>query len=314
MIGKRYTLTFNTEDEYSTFKASDKFNIPNVSYIKESGAVHYSKYYEEFVFFSDPHVFTAETRVEWSRDIHLDRMKEYFNVCASKFIICGGDWLWAHEESIAEQDLQLANSTMLDMFGDKYYPVLGNHDINDEGSAPIPDATLTSLLFSRWGKRYYTIQGLNTKFYVFDTGSSLAIAMNSYRYEQVKWFCNSLLNNNDKHIAIVMHMAQTGENNGTPVTCPMAQIITSAANAFNTRSSYTVDGTTYKFNGKTGKVHIVFAGHWHQDNNYIYNNIPIYIIDDARTGNFDIITLDYKSNVLNSTRIGTGNNRTVTLA
>ena len=269
---------------------------------------------EEFVFFSDPHVFIEYSEVKWDRDIHLDVMQKYFNLTSSNFIICGGDWLWAHTLQVAIDDLEMANQRMVNMFGDKYYPVLGNHDLNDEGDAEIPASTLTNILFSRWNRHYYTFNGRNTIFYVFDTGSSLNTAMNSYRYEQVKWFCNGLVNNTNLHIVIVMHMAQTGTEDDAPITCPMAQNLSAAANAFNNRGSYTVDGSSYNFSSCVGRVHIILAGHWHQDNNYVYNNIPIYIIDDARTGNFDIISLDYTENKLKSKRIGTGNDRVINLA
>ena len=38
----RHNITFNTEAEYNTFKASSEYSEPNVSYIKESNGVHYN--------------------------------------------------------------------------------------------------------------------------------------------------------------------------------------------------------------------------------------------------------------------------------
>lgn len=262
---------------------------------------------ERFLFFSDPHPFTSMDSVGWGKDNKLDRMKEYFDVSGSKFILCGGDWLTNHNRETGIEDLKLAEKTMQELFGDRYYPMVGNHDNNDKVEE-IPHETIVDIMFSRWGKAYYTFKGDVTRFYVFDSDSIPHIAMDDYKREQAKWFLESLSDNDDKHIVIAIHMCQIMDDEG-PISSEQAIQLSEIANAYNSRTSY----DDYDFGGKTGKVHIILAGHWHADNNYVLNNIPVYIIDDAQEGNFDMVLMDYEVNELRALRVGTGNGRTIKL-
>ena len=263
---------------------------------------------EMFIFFSDPHPFTSMDSVKWSRNTQLERMKEHLDVSGSDFILCGGDWLTDHNKETGIEDLKLAERKMQEMFGDRYYPMVGNHDNNDKIDE-IPHETIVDIMFSRWGKAYYSFMGDTTRFYVFDSDSIPHIAMDDYKKEQAKWFLESLSVNDDKHIAIAIHMCQIMDDGG-PISSEQAIQLSEIANAYNNRTSY--DG--YDFSGKIGKVHVILAGHWHQDNDYILNNIPVYIIDDAQEGNFDMVLMDYESNELRALRVGTGNGRIIKLA
>lgn len=261
---------------------------------------------ERFLFFSDPHPFVSMDKVEWEKDNKLDRMKEYLDVSGSNFIICGGDWLTDHNKQTAIDDLKLAEKTMQEMFGAKYYPLLGNHDNNDKVEEVDHDE-IVRIMFNRWGKAYYTFKGKRTRFYVFDTGSIAHLQDDDdYKKEQTKWFINNLLSNDDEHIVIVMHMAQIMDDGG-PISSPQAVQLSEVADTFNKRDIY--DG--YNFGNATGKVHIILAGHWHEDNNYMLNNIPVYIIDDAQEGNFDMVLMDYDNNQLRTVRVGSGENRVI---
>lgn len=263
---------------------------------------------ERFLFFSDPHPFTSMDSVEWSRNTQLARMKDHLDVSGSEFILCGGDWLTDHNKETGIEDLKLAERRMQEMFGDRYYPMVGNHDNNDKVEE-IPHETIVDIMFSRWGKAYYSFMGDATRFYVFDSDSIPHIAMDDYKREQAKWFLESLSVNDDKHIAIAIHMCQIMDDGG-PISSEQAIQLSEIANAYNSRASY--DG--YDFRGKTGKVHVILAGHWHADNNYVLNNIPVYIIDDAQEGNFDMVLMDYETNELRALRVGTGNGRIIKLA
>ena len=262
---------------------------------------------ERFLFFSDPHPFISFDTVGWGKDNKLDRMKEYLDVSGSDFIICGGDWLTDHNLQTAIDDLDLANTAMTQMFGAKYYPLLGNHDNNDKVEE-VPHDTIVSILFWRWGKAYYTFKGKNTRFYVFDTGSIPHLAMDDYKREQAKWFMENLLANNDEHIVIVMHMCQIMDDGG-PISSEQAIQLSEIADAYNKRGVY----CDHDFKDCTGKVHIILAGHWHADNNYVLNNIPVYIIDDAQEGNFDMVLMDYDNNQLRTVRVGSGENRVINI-
>lgn len=261
---------------------------------------------ERFLFFSDPHAFVSMDKVEWEKDNKLDRMKEYLNVSGSDFIICGGDWLTDHNKQTAIDDLKLAEKTMQEIFGAKYYPLLGNHDNNDKVEEVDHDE-IVKIMFNRWGKAYYTFKGKRTRFYVFDTGSIAHLHDDDdYKKEQTKWFINNLLTSDDEHIVIVMHMAQTMDDGG-PISSPQAIQLSEVADAFNNRRIY----NSCDFSNSTGKVHVILAGHWHEDNNYMLNNIPVYIIDDAQEGDFDMVLMDYDNNQLRTVRVGSGENRMI---
>lgn len=263
---------------------------------------------ERFLFFSDPHPFVSMDKVEWARDNKLERMKEYLDVSGSDFIICGGDWLTDHKKDTAIDDLKLAEKTMQEMFGASYYPLMGNHDNNDK-IEEVDHDKIVKIMFNRWGKAYYTFKGKRTRFYVFDTGSIAHLRDDDdYKKEQTKWFINNLLSNDDEHIVIVMHMAQVMDDGG-PISSPQAIQLSEVADAFNNRRVY--EG--YDFGKSTGTVHVILAGHWHEDNNYVLNNIPVYIIDDAQEGNFDMVLMDYERSQLRTVRVGSGDNRVINI-
>lgn len=260
---------------------------------------------ERFLFFSDPHPFVSMDKVEWGKNNKLDRMKEYLDVSGSDFIICGGDWLTDHKKQTAIDDLKLAEKTMQDIFGAKYYPLMGNHDNNDK-IEEVDHDEIVKIMFNRWGKAYYTFKGKRTRFYVFDSDSIPHIAMDDYKREQAKWFLESLSNNDDKHIVIAIHMCQIMDDGG-PISSEQAIQLSEIADAYNKRGVY----GDHDFKDCTGKVHIILAGHWHEDNNYMLNNIPVYIIDDAQEGNFDMVLMDYDNSQLRTVRVGSGENRVI---
>lgn len=283
---------------------------------------------ESFVFFSDPHYFTSynECSMKDGALEYIKQIKDAFDNTPTDFVLCGGDWLTSHKQSVAIKDLGWVDGFMNNLFPDKYYPVYGNHDDNYQGELDTTSDTsandgilsnqqMVNLWFRKWGKMYYSFKGSNTKFYVFDTGLDGAIssAMNSYKWEQVDWFANELINNSDSHIIIALHIVQmTGQTFGDNVT-PITDNVLKVAEAFNARTSITLNGETYNFANSQGKVHAAICGHTHYDATAVINNIPVYCIKDAQEGAFDLLLLDYSNSKLKSVRIGYGNNREMNL-
>ena len=94
-----------------------------------------------------------------------------------------------------------------------------------------------------------------------------------------------------------------------------AKNITLLSNAYNNKTSITLNGQTYKFSDATGKVHCVLCGHTHADAITTLNSIPVFCITTAMNdGSFDMVLIDYGKNELQSIRVGTGSNRTMNLA
>lgn len=285
---------------------------------------------ESFIFFSDPHYFSNsgggyDNCVLRSGALsYLHRMRDYFINTPTNFILCGGDWLEDHKQSVAIKDLGWIDGFMNKLFLNKYYPILGNHDNNYQGEldntedktandGTIPNEVVANLWFRKYHKLYYSFKGTSSTFYIFNSGIDWNASMDSYRWEQVDWFGEKLLTNEDEHIIIGIHIVtNSGMVFGENITA-LANNITLVANAFNSRTSITLNGKTYNFANVTGTIHCALCGHVHYDGIAIVNNIPVMCIDDAMGGNFDLVLVDYGDNVLKTIRVGTGTDRIMNL-
>lgn len=285
---------------------------------------------ESFMLFSDPHFYKNYENAlidPVNRNI-MNRMFEYWRQTPTDFSICLGDWLTAHKKSVAIKALAQIDAIMNKGFGFKFYPVFGNHDNNYQGEkdettdTSANDGVLTNqqminLMFRKWGKMYYTFKGNNTRFFTFDTGIDWVTAMDSYKWEQIAWFANDLLTNNDQHLVLLMHIVEntspTPEGFLTNVI-PLAQNISLVAQAFNDKTQLTMNGVTYDFSGKIGTIHCIICGHCHYDAIGTLNSIPVYGITTTMDYEaYDLIAIDYDVKVLKSVRIGLGNNRTMNI-
>jgi hypothetical protein len=305
----------DSEDQEIDLTKADEFNL---LFKSTSGEV------ESFVFFSDPHYCQTYDDASFipSAKQNINNILSHYENTATNFVLCGGDWLTNHKQSVAVKDLAKIDGWMNKTF-DKYYPVFGNHDNNYQGELDTTDnqdandgtlsnQQMVNLWFRKYGKMYYSFMGTSTKFYVFDTGIDWVVAMNEYRWEQVDWFANQLLNNNDNNIVIVMHIISNNGQDFANIT-PMSTNITAVAQAFNNRTSITMNGHTYNFSEKTGKVRCAVCGHTHYDYITTLNSIPVYCITTAMDGTFDLVLLDYGTSKLKTVRVGNGSNREINL-
>lgn len=282
---------------------------------------------EPFLFFSDPHWFQNYNSAELENGASdkIELIKKYFDSTPTNFVLCGGDWLTNHKQSVAIKDLAYIDGLMNKMFPDKYFPVFGNHDNNYQGELDetegtsandgvISDQTMINLWFRKFGKMYYTFKGTATRFYVFDTGlDNNRTTMSPYRWEQVAWLGEHLQNNEDEHIVLAMHIvSNSGDSFGNIAS--LADNISLLAESFNARTSITLNGVTYDFSNATGRVHCILCGHTHYDYTGTLNNIPVFCITTARNGAFDLVLLDYGAGKLKSVRVGSGIDREMTLA
>lgn len=279
---------------------------------------------ETLLFFSDPHWCnnqTTPTISDAGREA-LVSILTYFKNTPTNFVLSGGDWLNEHRQETAIKDLAEIDGAMNKLFPGMYYPMLGNHDDNYQGwmetqgdqNGRISTQTMINLWFRKFGKMYYDFKGTSSKFYIFDTGIDWETGMTDYRWEQVDWFANKLLENADEHIIVGCHIVSNSGSGFGNIT-PMATNISLVAQAFNNRGSVTLNGITYNFSAvSTGKVHCILCGHTHYDYMTTLNDIPVYCIKNAGNGDFDLVLLDYGANKLKSIRVGTGSDRTMDLA
>jgi hypothetical protein len=277
---------------------------------------------EPFIFFSDPHFYATYASAIMKRGAAswLQRMKVYFNNTPTNFVLCGGDWLTEHKQSTALIALGQIDGMMNGLFPGCYFPVFGNHDNNYQGeldetndmsanNGALPNQTMINLWFRKWGKMYYSFKGTATRFYVFDSGLDDNLDMTQYRWEQIDWFARLLLQNNDMHNIVVTHIESV---NG--YITEFAKNITLLSNAYNNRTTITLNGQTYNFDSVSGKVHCMLCGHTHIDAISTLNNIPVYCITTSMNdGAFDMVLLNYETGELKSIRVGAGTDRTMSL-
>ena len=282
---------------------------------------------DAFLFFTDPHIF-EHTVLENKMELAIGTLEYVFNNCSAEFVLCGGDWLQASDtQDEACYKLGRINGIMRAKFGENYYPIIGNHDTNYQGktdlnaepnTGKLPQTTLDNLWFSKYGKAYYDFKTLRTRYYVFDTGTDWQTAMTDYRWEQVDWFANKLIENDDSHSVIALHIFSNQFTAADFDTDPKIQLLsenlTLVAQAYNSRTTITLNGETYNFTGKTGKVSYMICGHSHYDKVTTYNNIPVIMtVNAGYNPNFDLLYVDYDNALLSAVRVGSGSNRSMSI-
>lgn len=315
-----FTITDNTTDEESPFDIPQKANDFALLFNGTAGAV------ESFIFVTDPHWYNryAIAGINPTYEGNFETLKKIWDKTPTDFVLSGGDWLNAHKQSIAVEDLANIDALMDKAFG-AYYPILGNHDNNYQGEldetedtgandGALSNQTMINLWFRKWGRLYYSFKGTSSRFFIFDSGIDWDTAMNSYRWGQIAWFANELNNNTDEHIIIGLHIVCNSGSVFTEHIAPLADNILQVAEAFNARTTITMNGVTYDFTNAQGKIHCAICGHTHYDATAVIHNIPVFCTTTALDGAFDLILIDYGAGELKSIRVGAGSNRELNLA
>ena len=308
--------------DYAFNSVFDKTNIEQKcrdysALLNNSGAA------ETLVFMTDPHLLGLSNNFDANTfKQYIGLLQKYYNMLPIDWMVCGGDWLNNNDyQAVACWKLGYMDATMRKLFK-HYFPVLGNHDTNYQGVVSADDSsrgdlthqTLVNLMFRENGNTYYKFKGNNTQFYVFDTGIDWETEMNAFKWAQIDWFAQNLISDDPEHTVIIQHIYY---NSGTTVN-PMATNIQAVAGAYNSRSSVTLNGITYDFSGRTGKIACVIAGHSHFDAIVTEGvSVPVWLTTNMMDGSiptFDLCIIDYTAGKMKSVRIGTGENREMTLA
>ena len=273
---------------------------------------------ESFLFFTDAHTL-PHTEDEENFKKSIGNIEYVFNSTPTSFVLCGGDWLTNSDTKVqASKKLGRLDGIMRGKFGNKYYPILGNHDTNYQGEGTLEDATIKNIMFREYGKGYYSFLTPNkTRFYVFDSGTDWTDNMIDYRKEQRNWFGEQLLINDDEHSVIAIHIFtnQTKANlESNPTSTNLCDFLTKIADAYNNKTSITVGFDRRDYANTKGKVSFLICGHTHYDANLTYNNIPIIITKNASyTSDLDLCLIDYKNAKLKMRRVGSGNDREISI-
>ena len=281
---------------------------------------------EQFLFFTDPHTMGSVVN---EFELGLGTVEKAFNKTPTDFVLCGGDWLQNSDtQDEACYKLGVIDASMRKKFGNKYYPIIGNHDTNYQGvddngkenSGRLSKNSLKNLWFREYGSAYYTFKTLNSRFYIFDTETDWDGTMSEYRWKQIDWFANGLKDNDDSHSVIGLHIFtnQTKEilqQNVVPQQ--LALNVTLIAKAYNNKERTTINGKIYDFTNCHGKVEFLICGHSHYDAEFKYNNIPIIITTNAgydQNATFDLCYVDYDEKRIKLIRIGQGDDRDIDIS
>lgn len=285
---------------------------PNISYYKE--ICNETQNMDRFIFFTDPHMSPSDEVFT----NFLDTLHHYFLNTSTEICICGGDWLNNMDTQIeAENKLTKINDISNTLFKSNFYPVLGNHDTNYQGildlnsgnnTGKLSQEKIVDLLFAKQGKAYYAFYSSNSKYIVVDTGIDWDSSLNEYRKVQIDWFINELLMNKKQHIIILMHIYT---NNLVDVE-PFAKELMKISEFFNNKLCTDI----YDFSNTKGTVACFICGHCHKD--FLDNRTTIPVIgfthfQDGAIPTFDMCVINWDSNTLKTVRIGSGENRDITL-
>ena len=276
---------------------------------------------EAFLFFTDPHTQAGSYTSHFVE--YMGQIQKVFNSVPAYFALCGGDWLGNSDTpDVACYKMGLIGATCRSMLK-PCCMLVGNHDSSSATyTTRFPNESISNLWYA--GKpAYFKFDGMNTRFYCFDTGveSQTLAQFDNYGYKQAQWFANALLSDNTEHIAIALHIYYTSGTNIGAITKQVMQI----AAAYNNRTTITVNGTSYNFASAAGRIEFVIAGHMHQDSvvRYASGNADIPVIMTIDTGNrstyptdasFDLVFVDYDNREIKCIRVGSGSDRTVSLA
>lgn len=280
---------------------------------------------ESFLFFTDPHLVGTLDVFDLAVQNHMKESfgvaKEIFDALPLSFCLCGGDWLRSGDtQETAKKKLLFADGYMKYLFY-PYYKMMGNHDTNYQGvvstenneRGDLPRDFIDNEYFSETGSAYYSFSGASTRFFVIDSGLDWTTSMDEYRWEQIIWLANQLLEIECEHMALCLHMFRIDN------ITPMSKLIVELIDAYNTNKSIALNGKDYDYSNAKGKLHFILSGHNHEDS-IIYvgdnNNIPViqtcnYTKDG--TNSFDVCVVDYNESVLNLIRVGYGRDREIRL-
>lgn len=286
-----------------------------------------------FIFFSDPHILGRDSS-NFPKDFGklFDTLRQVYNSTPATAVLNGGDWL---TDSLNKSDAKIRLSRIaksMSRITNKAISVLGNHDTNYQmwnGSATVASDQVLSrqeieaTLFE--GRKTYQETMLeNTRLYSLDTDIDWNISvgeytrnMNAFKWEELYWLAQRLIDNNDQHSAIFLHIWSDSSDNFSNLP-PMTQQLSNLIGAYNSRGTIDLNGQKFNFANCSGRIEFVLAGHTHSDGSTtVADNVPVIIITNdgynRLFNRFDVVVVDYDNRLINCVRYGDGSDRTFNL-
>lgn len=258
-----------------------------------------------FIFFTDSHDMSGNFS-EYDILMHMHFFRAIFENSPAKYILHGGDWInTGHTLEDAKYFISRMPNLVKTEISPKCYLAVGNHDLNGEGNQLNPERAMTEeqLAYLWYGKDvgYYKIDENDTCCFVFDSGNQQT-TMTAYRWDQIDWFANALLTNTKTHLFGLIHIIYINKDTGAEQTEPeFGRNVTLVADAFNQKTSITLNGVLYDFSNATGTFHFIVSGHYHNTQEHVYNNIPVIWSPNGLSA--DCVYVDFENATLNTVRV-----------
>lgn len=274
--------------------------------------------------------FAFVTDIHWNSNQRKSPklIKYLLNHLNINMVVLGGDLITEGEKEA--ELIESLNCIKAFRFPDVFVPMtFGNHDNNSnqsEASYRFDNNTVYSLFFKGFEDQvtfmtdtessFYFDKGINKTRYIFlDMGDDGV----SRPFSAFAEFRDALLSTpNGYKIVIVAHIIDYGT-----FTTSLTQMI----DAYNARTSVTVNGVVCDFTSASGSVIICLGGHRHYDaETTTSGGVPITLTDcDAMLSvteitevagtiteqAFDVVSLDYTNMIAYYERIGRGNSRII---
>ncbi len=237
-----------------------------------------------YLYFTDAHMVESNgvASISSSKFARLEKLKPFYDYVTPSFAMSGGDWFnRENDRESAIDTMKLIRQEMTELFGEKSYLVVGNHDFNYQSTQAgqynehmLTADEIAEAWFPEYGKTYYTFETESSRYYVFNSGIDWAHVneLTELDNEQIEWFLKGLSENDDEHIVLAPHMVVK------PDTIYLViQTYARIGTAYNARGSYEYNGKTYDFSEKTGMVEYIIGGHAHTESSGEIEGIP-YVI------------------------------------
>ena len=282
-----------------------------------------------FMFFTDSHWLNDAS---WNNEVGhaLVELGGVYKTAPLDFCIYGGDALSGtspYNQMTSDKAmyyLSIFGQMCADTFGENtYLPLVGNHDYNYQANDMLTEADIVHAWYRKRGKAYYSYKNgdTNSVVYCLNTGlnrvggsGSYNVPMDDYKWEQIDWLANSLIEDDPAHALIAMHIIK---NNNTLADFSLYTEASELCAAYNAHTTITKNSISYDFTGCTGRVELFLGGHLHSDSySGIKNGIPYVIRTTAKNTidpTYDLIMCDWTGHVAYFVRIGSGENLTIDL-
>ena len=281
-----------------------------------------------FLFFTDSHWLND---AKWTSEVNhaIFEMGGVYKTAPVDFCIYGGDAL----SSTSPYNQMTSDKAMyyLSIFGqlcesafgeNTYLPLVGNHDYNYQSNDMLSETDIVHAWYRKRGKAYYSYKNgdSNSVVYCLNTGlnrtgtGSYNVPMDAYKWEQIAWLANALIDDDPTHALIAMHIIK---NNSTLQEFSLFIEANELCAAYNAHTTITKNGITYDFTGCTGKVEMFLGGHLHSDTYYGIKNGITYVMRTTAKSTidptYDLVMCDWSGHVAYFVRFGTGDNLTLDL-